>query len=113
MRTLLEERWLGSSLDGSSPAPSEGSWVWKMEMRPPVGDMSWWAACRAGPRALWVTWLSLNIEGKEASRSFTSWRNRRRRQRRGDEGGREEETRIKRKRLRRGRGGKYVLHAHT
>lgn len=68
------ERWLGSSLDCSAPAPSVGSWVWKTVMRPPVEDMSLKAACSAGPRALWVSVLWLNMAGREVSRSLTSCR---------------------------------------
>lgn len=74
VHTLVLERWLGSSLDCSFPAPSVGSWVWKTVTRPPVGDMSLKAACNAGPRALWVSLLWLNMAGREVSRSFTSWR---------------------------------------
>lgn len=72
--TFVLERWLGSSLDCSAPAPSVGSWVWKTVMRPPVEDMSLKAACSAGPRALWVSVLWLNMAGREVSRSFTSCR---------------------------------------
>lgn len=43
-------------------------------MRPPVVDMSLKAACNAGPRALWVSVLWLNMAGREVSRSFTSCR---------------------------------------
>lgn len=32
------------------------------------------AACSAGPRALWVSVLWLNMAGRDASRSFTSCR---------------------------------------
>ena len=74
LHTLVLERWLGSSLDCSIPAPSVGSWVWKIVMRPPVGDMSLKAACNAGPRALWVSLVWLNMAGSEVSRSCTSWR---------------------------------------
>lgn len=72
--TFVLERWLGSSLDRSAPAPSVGSWVWKTVMRPPVEDMSLKAACSAGPRALWVSVLWLNMAGRDVSRSFTSCR---------------------------------------
>lgn len=37
-------------------------------------DMSLKAACSAGPRALWVSVLWLNMAGRDASRSFTSCR---------------------------------------
>lgn len=70
--TFVLERWLGSSLDCSAPAPSVGSWVWNTVTRPPVGDMSLKAACSAGPRALWVSLLWLNMVGSDVSRSFTS-----------------------------------------
>lgn len=43
-------------------------------MRPPVEDMSLKAACSAGPRALWVSVLWLNMAGREVNRSFTSCR---------------------------------------
>lgn len=36
--------------------------------------MSLKAACNAGPRALWVSLLWLNMAGSDVSRSFTSCR---------------------------------------
>ncbi len=63
---------LGSSRDCRSPAPRVGSWVWNTDTRPPVGDMSLYATCRAGPRALWVSRVCMNIPGSALSRSFTS-----------------------------------------
>lgn len=70
--TLALARWLGSSLDCSEPAPSVGSCVWNTLTRPPVGDMSLKAACRAGPSALCVSLLWLNVAGREVSRSLIS-----------------------------------------
>uniref|UniRef100_A0A4W6CK71 Uncharacterized protein n=1 Tax=Lates calcarifer TaxID=8187 RepID=A0A4W6CK71_LATCA len=43
VHTLVLERWLGSSLDCSFPAPSVGSWVWKTVTLPlcsPLGSPS-------------------------------------------------------------------------
>lgn len=70
--TLVLDLRLGSSRDCRSPAPRVGSWVWNTDTRPPVGDMSLYAACRAGPRALWVSRVCVNIPGRAFSRSFTS-----------------------------------------
>ena len=72
-RTLAEARWLGSSLDLSAPTPMVGSWVWKTDTRPPVGDSSLKAACSAGPRADWVSMVFSNMWGRLLSRSCTSW----------------------------------------
>lgn len=72
--TLADARWLGSSLDCRAPAPRLGSWVWKTDMRPPVGDSSLKAACRAEPRADWVSMVFWNRVGRLFSRSCTSWR---------------------------------------
>ena len=72
-RTLAEARWLGSSLDLSAPTPMLGSWVWKTDTRPPVGDSSLKAACSAGPRADWVSMVFSNMWGRLLSRSCTSW----------------------------------------
>lgn len=72
--TLADARWLGSSLDCRAPTPRLGSWVWKTDMRPPVGDSSLKAACRAEPRADWVSIVFWNRVGRLFSRSCTSWK---------------------------------------
>lgn len=72
--TLADALWLGSSLDWSAPTPRLGSWVWKTDMRPPVGDSSLKAACRAEPRADWVSMVFWNRFGRLFSRSCTSWK---------------------------------------
>lgn len=72
--TLADARWLGSSLDWSAPTPRLGSWVWKTVMRPPVGDSSLKAACRAEPNADWVSMVFSNKLGRLFSRSCTSWK---------------------------------------
>lgn len=72
--TLADARWLGSSLDWSAPTPRFGSCVWKTDMRPPVGDSSLKAACRAEPRADWVSMVFSNKLGRLFSRSCTSWK---------------------------------------
>lgn len=72
--TLADARWFGSSLDCRAPTPRLGSWVWKTDMRPPVGDSSLKAACRAEPRADWVSIVFWNRVGRLFSRSCTSWK---------------------------------------
>lgn len=72
--TLADARWLGSSLDWSAPTPRLGSWVWKTDIRPPVGDSSLKAACRAEPRADWVSMVFSNKVGRLFRRSCTSWK---------------------------------------
>lgn len=72
--TLADALWLGSSLDWSAPTPRLGSWVWKTDMRPPVGDSNLKAACRAEPRADWVSMVFWNKLGRLFSRSCTSWK---------------------------------------
>lgn len=72
--TFADALWLGSSLDWSAPTPRLGSWVWKTDMRPPVGDSSLKAACRAEPRADCVSMVFWNKFGRLFSRSCTSWK---------------------------------------
>lgn len=67
--------WLGSSLDCRSPAPKEGNCVWNRDTRPPVGDINLKAAWRAGPRALCVSLVLVNILGNAFNKSFISWGN--------------------------------------
>lgn len=72
--TFVLDLWLGSSLECKSPAPKDGNWVWNTEIRPPVGDISLNAAWRAGPNALCVSLVLVNIFGNALSRSFISCR---------------------------------------
>lgn len=50
-----------------------GNCVWNTDTRPPVGVISLYAACSAGPRALWVSRVCVNILGNAFNRSFTSY----------------------------------------
>lgn len=70
--TLADDLWLGSSRDFRAPTPSVGSCVWKTDIRPPVGDISLNAAWSAGPKALWVSSVLVNICGNVFSKSWTS-----------------------------------------
>lgn len=70
--TLADDLWLGSSRGFRAPTPRVGSCVWKTDIRPPVGDISLKAAWRAGPKALWVSRVLVNICGKVFSKSWTS-----------------------------------------
>lgn len=72
--TFVLDLWLGSSLECKSPAPKDGNWVWKTEIRPPVGDISLKAAWRAGPNALCVSLVWVNMFGSAFNRSFISCR---------------------------------------
>lgn len=73
--TLADDLWLGSSRGFRAPTPRVGSCVWKTDIRPPVGDISLNAAWSAGPKALWVSSVLVNICGKVFSKSWTSLRN--------------------------------------
>jgi hypothetical protein len=70
--TLADDLWLGSSRGFRAPTPSVGSCVWKTDIRPPVGDISLNAAWSAGPKALWVSSVFVNICGSVFSKSWTS-----------------------------------------
>lgn len=63
---------MGSSRGFRAPTPRVGSCVWKTDIRPPVGDINLKAAWRAGPKALWVSKVLVNICGKVFSKSWTS-----------------------------------------
>lgn len=72
--TFVLDLWFGSSLECKHPAPKDGNCVWNTDMRPPVGDINLKAACRAGPNALCVSLVSVNMFGSAFSKSLISWK---------------------------------------